>query len=195
MEKIAKEFLKKNPKYGKSIIENLGSGYNGSAYLTDKKFVVKITKDKAEYNTTKKIVKKANGKYTPKYYYLKEVGDIYIIVMDYVELVDLTSEENFLMNSFRDKIIDFVKSGQNTKEIKKNLEKISNKKIKKIFFGLVDIVDGLIKIGIDNVDIQENNLGFIGNKLVAFDVVDNNELNESVKRIIIKLLKESTNKV
>ena len=57
MENIAKEFLKKNPKYGKSIIENLGSGYNGSAYLTDKKFVVKITKDKAEYNTTKKIVK------------------------------------------------------------------------------------------------------------------------------------------
>ncbi len=180
----AENYLKDNKDFG-NITSELGSGYNGVAFLTDKGFVVKVTKDEQEYKTTSKIFKTINGKFTPTYYKVDNVDGLYVIVMDRVKPLNLTYNENQQLNMFRDRILDMVDSGKDISKLKESISKMEDNKMKTVFSGLIDCVIGLHKAGITNADIQEDNIGTLNNKIVLFDVVEEEpQLAESIRKII-----------
>ena len=191
MEELIKKFLKNNPIYGSSY-NKIGEGYNGKVFETDKGFIVKITRDKQEMQTSDKIMNKLNGVFTPKYHLIQSLEGNYVIVMDKIEPLNLSLEENNLLNLFRDQILKLVKKGGDLSNIKLAVEKnIPNKKMKFILSGIIDAVDGLKQIGIINADIQEDNIGVDKNgKIVMFDVVDELSLVESLRKIIRKIILE-----
>ncbi len=170
-----------NNKFGSKIVEKLGSGHNGEAYLTDKNFVVKITKDIAEVKTALNIIQHLNGVATPKYYDIRKLDNgLNIIVMEKVEPIKLSSSENGLLNMFRDKLLAFIKTGKPLQPLKDLLAGKLPIKMENILSGLIDAVDALKSIGIINADIHEDNLGFIGNKLKLLDVVSDKLVKEKV---------------
>jgi len=187
---IATNFLKDNEGFG-NLKTELGSGYNGTAFLTDKGFVVKITKDKEEYSATLKIFNQINGKYTPMYYKVEPHEGLYVILMDYVEPIKLSSEESDFLNMFRDGMLSILEDGGDISYLKKTVSKIENKKLEFIIRGLIDCVIGLSKIGIINTDIQEDNIGILNDKVVLFDVAEEGvgQLTES-KRAIRSIVRE-----
>lgn len=193
MDEIAKSFLNKNPEFGnEDSLKKIGSGYNGSVFLTDKNLVVKVTKDKEEFDTSVQIFNKANGKYTPTYHKLDRIGDNYIIVMDKIDPINLTGQQNVFLNLFRDKMLDMIDSGIDITPLKGHLETIDDPKLKFVLSGLIDAASGLKNIGITNADIHEDNIGVNNGKIVLIDVVDK-ELVQEVKRvkgIIKELIKE-----
>lgn len=186
----ADDFLNNNPEFG-TITKILGSGFNGVAFLTDKNLVVKATKDEEEFNTTEKIAKTINGIATPKYHKIEENDGLYMIVMDRVEPIKLNKKESDFLNMFRDGMEALLDSGEDISMLKHSLSRINNKKMETILGGVVDCVIALDKIGIRNVDIQEDNIGTINGRIVLFDVVDEQkELAESSIRSLRVFIRE-----
>lgn len=179
----AESYVNKHTQFG-NIIKELGSGYNGVAFLTDKGFVIKVTKDEEEYKTALKIFNSLNGLYTPKYYGVDEFEDLYVIVMDKVDPLNLSDEENKMLNTFRDFILMKLENGEDVSKLKSLLPNFKNKKMEVIFSGLIDCIVGLSKVGIINDDIQEDNIGLLNGKIVLFDVVETeHQLAEVIKNI------------
>lgn len=174
MEEIINNYLKSNPNYGSKTINKLGSGFNGEAYLTDKNFVIKITKDLPEVKTASEISKKLNGVVTPKFFDIKKIdNNLYIIVMEKVTPITLTSDENIRLNQFRDNLFGLLKANKNILPLKDVIKgKLKNIKLENILSGLIEALAKLKGIGIMNADVHEDNIGFVGNKFVLFDVVD-----------------------
>lgn len=192
MEQIANSFLSNNPEFGSvDNIQKIGSGYNGAVFLTDKNFVIKVTGDKEEFDTSVKIFNKANGLYTPKYHKLERVDGYFIIVMDRIKPINLTSQQNVLLNLFRDKMLDLLDAGVDILPLKEQLSNIGDSDLEFILSGLIDCAYGLQKIGIKNADIHEDNIGISNGKIVLIDVVDQ-ELVQEVK-ILRRKIREIIN--
>lgn len=174
MEELILNYLKTNQHFGSKLIKKLGSGFNGEVYLTDKDFVVKITKDLPEVKTASQISKKLNGVVTPKFFDISKLNNgSYLIVMEKVNPIQLTSDENVRLNTFRDNLTNLLKSNKNILPLKDVLKgKLKNVKLENILSGLVEAMYRLKSIGIINADIHEDNIGYIGNKLVLFDIID-----------------------
>lgn len=177
---ILQQYLdEKKGKYGTKITQTLGSGNFGTVYLTDKNFVIKLTKDIPEVKTTLKIAKELNGVVTPKFFDIKKLeSGLYLIVMEKVNPISLSASENSLLNNFRDKTINLLKQNKNILTLKDALLGKLGNKMESILFGLIDAMASLFKIGIINGDIHEDNLGFIGDKLVLLDVIDDKLIKE-----------------
>jgi len=189
--KIATQYLL-DKNYG-SVTENIGSGYNGSVFLTDKGYVIKVTSDEQEYKTTLDIFNSANGKYTPLFFEIDPFEGFYVIIMEKVEPLKLSYNDNILLNKFRDILLDYINNDQDIISLKNTiLKNVKDKKMAFILTGVVDCVDGLRRVGIINADIQENNIGknSKGN-IVLFDVVDEIHLEPaSIREVIRKILKQ-----
>lgn len=189
-QQIATDYLAQNPEFG-AITSELGSGNFGTAFLTDKGLVVKVTRDSNETIATKTIMDKANGQFTPKYYKLDKWGNsAYVIVMDRVTPISLSDSESNMLNIFRDRVLDALEDGNDPTAMKPMLKKLGNPKLEKILGGVIDCMVGLNRIGIRNADVQEDNLGVVNGRVVMFDIVDERDLslNESALLGTIKKL-------
>ena len=189
-QQIATDYLAQNPEFG-AITSELGSGNFGTAFLTDKGLVVKVTRDSNETIATKTIMDKANGQFTPKYYKLDKWGNsAYVIVMDRVTPISLSDSESNMLNIFRDRVLDALENGNDPTAMKPMLKKLGNPKLEKILGGVIDCMVGLNSIGIRNADVQEDNLGLINGRVVMFDIVDERDLSlhESALLVTIKKL-------
>ncbi len=185
-------FLQANPALG-TLSKTLGSGNFGTAYLTSKNLVVKITNDAAEFSTAQAIKQKANGKYTPAFHELTQLkAGVYALVMDLVQPIQLTASESQMLNLFRDKVTQLLEDGENPAPIKQNLKRLNNPKLEQLLSGLIDCMAGLHSVGILDTDIHEDNIGTVGGRVVLFDVVEDSAvLHEALMRhlgILGKLL-------
>ncbi len=185
-------FLQANPALG-TLSKTLGSGNFGTAYLTSKNLVVKITNDAAEFSTAQAIKQKANGKYTPAFHELTQLkAGVYALVMDLVQPIQLTASESQMLNLFRDKVTQLLEDGENPAPIKQNLKRLNNPKLEQLLSGLIDCMAGLHSVGILDTDIHEDNIGTVGGRVVLFDVVEDSAvLHEALTRhlgILGKLL-------
>lgn len=171
-DQTAQAFLAANPALG-TLTKTLGSGNFGTAYLTSKNLVVKITRDTAEYKAAQRIQQKANGKYTPTYHQLQQVGaGLYALAMDVVQPISLTASESQMLNLFRDKLTELLEDNQPIAGFKQSLSRLKNPKLEQILGGLIDCMAGLHSIGILDTDIHEDNLGTLKGRIVLFDVVE-----------------------
>jgi len=192
-QEVGETFLSNNEEFGK-ITKTLGSGYNGTAFLTDKNLVVKITRDEQEFQTALEVSNKLNGVYTPKYYKVEKYDGLYIIVMDLVEPIKLSKKESEFLNMFRDGLLTMIEQGVDTTHLKKSIKKIGNDKLEFVLDGLVVAVVGLNKMGILNDDIQEDNIGILNGKIVLFDIVNKEHQlaeNTTKVRLLIREVVES----
>lgn len=190
MKNIAQNYLNNNVQFGEKIVSSLGKGNFGEAFLSNKNFVIKVTKDKAEYLTVKNKIllnDNINGVITPQYFKVEQYNNYYLIVMEKVKNISFTEKENIIINKFKELIFSFLKLDKDISLVIENIkEKIKDSKLKSILLNLTNIITKLNNFGINNVDIQENNIGMIGNKYVVFDVVDEKYLNENTLESFIK---------
>lgn len=192
-QQLATDYLTQHPDFG-TLAGELGSGNFGTAFSTSKGLVVKITRDSNEPIVAKKIMDKANGQFTPKYYAMDKVSNgTYAIVMDHVTPISLSDSESNMLNVFRDRVLDALEDGNDPTAMKPMLKKLGNPKLEKILGGVIDCLVGLNRIGIRNADVQEDNLGVVNGRVVMFDIVDERDLSlheSALLGTIKKLLRE-----
>jgi hypothetical protein len=175
-QQIATDYLAQNPDFG-TLGGELGSGNFGTAFSTSKGLVIKVTRDSNETIVANKIMTKANGQFTPKYYKLDKVSNgTYVLVMDHVTPIQLSASESNMLNVFRDRVLDALEDGNDPSAMKPMLKKLGNPKLEKVLGGVIDCLVGLNRIGIRNADVQEDNLGVVNGRVVMIDVVDERDL-------------------
>lgn len=169
----------------------MGNGAFGTAFLTDKNLVIKITGDRDEYKTAQEIKEKVNGKYTPRFFKLDKLSDSsYAIVMELVRPIRLSAQENTFLKSFADKFTHALEYGHNTEVIKAELTRLGNPSLTSVLNGVAECMTGLYKVGIINADIRAENIGTINNRIVMLDVMDEKQvtMNESLMGTVSKLI-------
>jgi hypothetical protein len=202
LQAAAQAFLQQNPTFGTQLTTSLGAGYNGVVWLTDTGHVVKITRDREEFQTAQRIMQGANGQFTPKYFAQQALsGGLYALVMEKVEPLKLTAGQSKFLNMFRDRVLGMQDAGQDITQLIPALKQLPDQGLAKILGGLITCLAGLEKLGIVNADIQEDNLAQRGGSIVLLDVVDAALVTESftpvqkiqrqLRRTMASLLTES----
>jgi hypothetical protein len=177
---LAQSYLAQHPEFGTKLTGSLGSGYNGQVWQTDKGVVVKVTRDGEEYQTTRRLLGAANGKFTPKYFACEPLASgLYVVVMEKVTPLQLSAAQSQLLNVFRDRLLDMLEDGENVQSILPAIAKLPDVTMRGVLGGLAQALDGLHKLGIDHADVQEDNLAWRGQQLVLLDVVHAGLLTES----------------
>ncbi len=180
LQAAAQQFLQQNPAYGSQLSSVLGSGYNGIVWLTDKGLVLKITRDKEEFQTAQRIMQGANGKFTPRYLTQQALGGgLFALVMEKVDPLPLTAGQQVFLNKFRDRVLGMQDAGQDITLLLPALKQLPDQQLAAILAGLIKCLHGLEQIGILNADIQEDNLALRGGQVVLLDVVDSALVAES----------------
>lgn len=179
--KQAEAYLAEHPEFGTALVGELGSGYNGQVWETDRKLVLKVTRDAEEYQTTSRIMRSANGKYTPRYDACQPIGSgLYVLFMEKVSPVKLSATQSQLLNIFRDRLLDMIGAGDSVDALLPGIRKLPDPLMARLLTGLAVALQGLHRLGIDHADVQEDNLGWRGDQLVLLDVVHEGLLAESL---------------
>lgn len=186
---IAKKFAEET---NRKIVEFLGSGAHGNAYLTNDNKVIKITTDKSEYDESRKLLNK-NTVHLAKVYdcyvveskklkrELPNLRGMWVILLEYVE--SNRNEHEFLFNQLLDafeedlglNLMDELSSYQvginSTDDMIDYLNHLNISEDAADYYGqIISMIIEMEEYGITSIDYGPNNFGFRGNTLVFFDL-------------------------
>lgn len=152
-----------------NVIEELGNGGYGKAYLIDGGRVVKITTSKNEAEVSNKLIGKdyehvstVYSVHRLKYKGIHKDNSLYCIVLQYLPPLPFV-----LTKAIRTPIFDAVYNGTSRNRL---IELTDGSASQKIFVGLYDMVKQLRSLGID-ADVHAGNVGMKGDKYAAYDVM------------------------
>jgi hypothetical protein len=180
----------------KSKVKYMNSGSFGMAFVVGDDKIVKLTSSKSEAMVAKFLVGKKID-HCVNYYdivYIKEYS-IYAILMDRAEklsekekyVVSLLSGSAIYMNDLHrlEKKVrkdDFEIMGNN-----KNHKPISESKLKRVYDDFREMYISLKKNKISITDLHENNIGYVNNKMVHFDIMGDTKKKDITKISKLKI--------
>ena len=196
---------------GVDIREEIGGGFNGIAYLTNKNTVIKVTSMNEEATVVRSLMQKKYYKHIADYYDVKSIEykkyHYYAIHMELLD-VDCKVVQDFLelenwLTQYGETYNNYLKI-QNPGDLRMFLSEMTpiiDNNLRKFTMELIDTEDEVRKLGINNSDLHGENLGYKSNgKLALFDIIDytmrsyrlqkcDYKLNEEIKRYL-QMIKE-----
>lgn len=175
-----------------NIIEELGNGVSGKAYLIDDNKVLKITTSRTEVVVSQKLLNQENKRtstiynlFRLKYKGIPENESLYAIILEYLSPVSdhvdnrvLFQIERFVMRKMgKDRCLSEMGSSYNIfKNPKEHLT---------MFSDLFDMYTELDKIGLlKSNDVHIGNIGMKNNKFAIYDIQVDSEQKPQVKNTI-----------
>jgi len=175
----------------KSKVKYMNSGSFGMAFVVGDDKIVKLTSSKSEAMVAKFLVGKKID-HCVNYYdivYIKEYS-IYAILMDKAE--KLSPEEKKIVKYLSGSAIymnDFKRLKKDLDERGSFLSKkeISESKLKRIYDDFREMYISLKKNKISITDLHENNIGYVNNKMVHFDIMGDTKKKDITKISKLKI--------